>query len=158
MFHPEQMKNELWSGDQTYPREHQRAIGLALTEAWSWLAAQGLVVSEEDENGRNGWRRLSRRAQKFENAAELANHPVARMLPKETLHSRISGPVWMSFMRGEFDTAAFHAMKAVEVAVREAAKLKGSELSTASETGPGFLAYFNRVWRNACQRVDIASG
>jgi uncharacterized protein (TIGR02391 family) len=81
-------------------------------------------------NGRNGWRRLSRRAQRFENAAEFANYAVARMLPKEALHSRISGPVWMSFMRGEFDTAAFQAMKAVEVAVREAAGLNASDLGT----------------------------
>jgi hypothetical protein len=81
-------------------------------------------VPEEGLNGRNGWRRLSRRAQKFENAAEFANYTVARMLPKEVLHSRISGQVWMSFMRREFDTAAFQAMKAVEVAVREAADLE----------------------------------
>jgi uncharacterized protein (TIGR02391 family) len=113
-----------------YPREYQRAIGLALTEAWAWLEAQGLVVPEDDMNGRNGWRRLSRRAQKFENAAEFANYAVARMLPKEALHARISGPVWMSFMRGEFDTAAFQAMEAVEVAVREAAGLLASDIGT----------------------------
>ena len=136
MFHPGQMQDELWTGSRSnlsenaYPRQHERAIGLALTEAWSWLEAQGLVVPEDDLNGRNGWRRLSRRAQKFENAAEFANYTVARMLPKEALHSRISGPVWMSFMRGEFDTAAFQAMKAVEVAVREAAGLAGSDIGT----------------------------
>jgi uncharacterized protein (TIGR02391 family) len=86
---------------------------------------------------------LSRRARKFENAAECANYAVARRLPKETLHPRISGPVWMSFMRGEFDTAAFQAMKAVEVAVREAAGLAASDLGTKLmrkafdvETGP----------------------
>jgi hypothetical protein len=113
MFHPDNLQSELWtgalSGQESYPRQQQRLIGLALTEAWSWLEAQGLVVPEDDMNGRNGWRRLSRRAQRFENAAEFANYAVARMLPKEALHSRISGPVWMSFMRGEFDTAAFHA-------------------------------------------------
>jgi uncharacterized protein (TIGR02391 family) len=135
-FHPAQMQDELWTGSRSnpsqnaYSREHQRAIGLALTEAWAWLEAQGLVVPEDDLNGRNGWRRLSRRAQKFENAAEFASYAVARMLPKEALHTRISGPVWMSFMRGEFDTAAFQAMKAVEVAVREAAGLAASDIGT----------------------------
>jgi uncharacterized protein (TIGR02391 family) len=49
---------------------------------------------------------------------------------EETLHPRISGPVWMSFMRGEFDTAAFQAMKRVEIAVREAAGLAASEIGT----------------------------
>jgi uncharacterized protein (TIGR02391 family) len=134
MFHPDNLQSELWtgalSGQESYPRQQQRLIGLALTEAWSWLEAQGLVVPEDDMNGRNGWRRLSRRAQRFENAAEFANYAVARMLPKEALHSRISGPVWMSFMRGEFDTAAFQAMKAVEVAVREAAGLNASDIGT----------------------------
>src|SRR5712671_4261455 len=134
MFHPGNLQNELWAGvipsQATYARQHQRAIGLALAEAWSWLEAQGLIVPEDDMNGRNGWRRLSRRAQRFENAAEFANYAVARMLPKEALHSRISGPVWMSFMRGEFDTAAFQAMKAVEVSVREAAGLAASGIGT----------------------------
>jgi hypothetical protein len=87
-------------------------------------------VPEEDVNDRNGWRRLSQRPQKFENAAEFANYAVARMLPKEAPHPRISGPVWMSFMRGQFDTAAFRAMKAVEVAVRETAELEASDTPT----------------------------
>jgi uncharacterized protein (TIGR02391 family) len=34
----------------------------------------------------------------------------------------------MAFMRGEFDIAAFQAMKAVEVAVREAAGLSNSDI------------------------------
>ena len=134
MFHPDNLQSEFWtgavSGQESYPRQQQRLIGLALTEAWSWLEAQGLIVPEDDMNGRNGWRRLSRRAQRFENAAEFANYAVARLLPKEALHSRISGPEWMSFMRGEFDTAAFQAMKAIEVAVREAAGLKASDIGT----------------------------
>ena len=73
--------------------------------------------------GVSGNVRLSRRARKFESEAEFANYAAARHLPKEALHRSISGPVWMSFMRGEFETAAFQAMKAVEVAVRDAARL-----------------------------------
>ena len=126
MFHPEATAVELWSlvpEAQQYPRPRQSEVRLALREAWAWLEAQGLIVPAADENGRNGYKVLSRRARKFEDPAEFANYTAARRLPKETLHSRISGPVWMSFMRGEFDTAVFQAMKAVEVAVREAAAL-----------------------------------
>jgi uncharacterized protein (TIGR02391 family) len=49
------------------------------------------------------------------------------MLPREVLHPRIADKVWMAFMRGEFDVAAFQAMKAVEVSVRDAAGL-GNDL------------------------------
>ena len=133
MFHPT-MQDELW-GDQSrgvvgYPREHQNELGLALTEAYAWLEVQGLVVPEDDTNGRNGWRRLSRRARKFENEADFARYAVARMLPKEALHPKIAQTVWMAFMRGEFDVAVLQAMKAVEVAVREAADLPAKEIGT----------------------------
>jgi uncharacterized protein (TIGR02391 family) len=83
-----------------------------------------------DENGRNGYRVLSRRARRFENQAEFNNYAAARRLPQETLNPRIREKVWMSFMRGDFDTAAFQAMKAVEVAVRESAGLSKSDIGT----------------------------
>jgi uncharacterized protein (TIGR02391 family) len=47
---------------------------------------------------------------------------------KETAHARLADKVWSAFMRGEFDVAAFQAMKAVEVWVREAAGLPASLL------------------------------
>src|ERR1700677_4179936 len=65
------------------------------------------------------------------------------MLPKDALHAKISKTVWMAFMRGEFDVAVFQAMKAVEVAVREASGLSNSLIGVklmrpafAPENGP----------------------
>ncbi len=122
----ENLLHELWTHPPLpgqpppYPRERQYAIDLALSEAWAWLEAQGLLVPPADSNARAGWRLLSRRARRFENEAEFAQYAVARMFPKQALDERISGTVWMAFMRGEFDVAAFQAMKAVEVAVRDA--------------------------------------
>jgi uncharacterized protein (TIGR02391 family) len=52
----------------------------------------------------------------------------ARHLSQETLDRRIRDKVWTPFVRGDFDTVAFQSMKAVEVAVREAAGLANSEL------------------------------
>jgi uncharacterized protein (TIGR02391 family) len=128
-FHLGNLENDLWPstllpGQQTpYPRDQQAVISLALAEAWAWLEAQGLVVRAAGFGGQNGWRRLSRRARRFESEAEFANYTVARMLQREMLHPKIADKVWMAFMRGEFDVAAFQAMKAVEVALREAAGL-----------------------------------
>jgi uncharacterized protein (TIGR02391 family) len=127
MFQPNSLINELWdqhflSGrNPPYPSQQRDEVTLALSEAWAWLEAQGLIVPAADTNGRNGWRNLSRRARRFESEAEFAQYAVARTLPKQALHPRIAGTVWMAFMRGEFDIAVLQAMKAVEVAVREAA-------------------------------------
>jgi uncharacterized protein (TIGR02391 family) len=132
MFIPDQLNAELWPsttipGQQTrYPRDRRDAIDVALTEAWAWLEAQGLIVPAPDSMGQHGWRILSRRAKRFESETEFAQYAVARMFPKEALHGRIADKVWMAFMRGEFDIAAFQAMKAVEVSVREASALGSS--------------------------------
>jgi Protein of unknown function (Hypoth_ymh) len=128
------LRSELWNhrnyGPAQYPLNLKTEIDLAIAEALAWLEAQGLVVPAEGMNGINGWRHFSRRARKFQNEAEFTNYAVARRLPKEALHPGISGPVWMSFMRGDFETAAFQAMKAVEVAVREAAGLAAADIGT----------------------------
>jgi uncharacterized protein (TIGR02391 family) len=130
MFLAANLNAELWPsmllpGQQTpYPSNRREAVEDVLAEAWAWLEAQGLIVPAADINGRNGWRILSRRAKRFASEAEFARYAVARMLPKESLHPRIADKVWMAFMRGEFDVADFQAMKAVEVAVREAAQLE----------------------------------
>jgi uncharacterized protein (TIGR02391 family) len=132
-FHPQNLIGELWpqtnfSNQQTiYPRQQREVIDLALTEAWAWLEAQGLIVPAAGANGENGWKRLSRSALRFESEAEFAQYAVARTLPRDVLHARIADRVWMAFMRGDFDVAAFQAMKAVEVSVRDAGGL-GDEL------------------------------
>ncbi len=118
---------ELWphnrSGQSPYPRNLQSEINLALAEAWAWLVAQGLLVPAPGAS-QGDWRVLSRRALRFESETEVAQFAVARMLPKEVLHPRISDKVWSAFMRNEFDVAVFQAMKGVEVAVREATNLQ----------------------------------
>ena len=134
-FHLGNMQLEIQNAPQSpghppiYPNRRQE-IGLALAEAWAWLEAQGLIVPAEGMNGSNGWRRMSRRARSFESEVDFTRHAAARLLPKKELHPRISGTVWMAFMRGEFDVAVLHAMKAVEVAVREAAGLPARDIGT----------------------------
>ncbi|MCY0388405.1 TIGR02391 family protein [Robbsia sp. Bb-Pol-6] len=133
-FHPATFINEFWdtniptNGRPTYPRTHQPLIDMAVIEAVAWLEAQGLIVPSDATNGHMGWRRLSRRAQKFENQAQFADYRTARLLPKELLHPSIATTVWLSFMRCEYSTAVFQAMRAVEIAVRDAAHLPHSDV------------------------------
>ena len=120
--------NELWpppySNQPGYPIERQNEIGLALAEAWSWLEAQGLLVAEGGINGQNGFRRLSRRAQRIESDDDFDCYTAARRLDRGALHAKLNDKVWLAVMRGEFDVAVFQAMKAVEVAVRDASGLE----------------------------------
>ena len=150
MFHPDNMQNELWGdfsrGHAGYPHGHKSEIELAVAEAWAWLLAQGLILPAEGLNGTNGWRRLSRRARAMESEAEFASFQIARLLPRDILHPKIADTVWRAFMRSEYDVAVLHAMKAVEVAVRNATpdldkKLLGVKLMRAAfspENGYGF--------------------
>jgi uncharacterized protein (TIGR02391 family) len=132
-FHPGNLKNEFvvsQHNQPTYPTNKLDDVVLALSEAFAWLEAQGLIVHAA-EGAEHGWRVLSRRARKFEDEVEFARYAAARHLQKESLHPRISGPAWNAFMRGEYDNAVLQAMKAVEVAVRDAAGLPNSDIGTA---------------------------
>jgi hypothetical protein len=62
-------------------------VALALAEAWAWLEAQGLIVPASDQGHGTSYRVLSRRARRFQSEAEFAKYAVARMLPREALHS-----------------------------------------------------------------------
>lgn len=127
MFHPNSLISELWGypsqGLDGYSREHGEEIELAYTEAWAWLEAQGLIIKAEGTNGQSGWRRLSRRARYMESEINFSDYRTARLLPRELLHPKIANQVWQDFIRGNFDGAAFHAMKAVEISVRDASRL-----------------------------------
>ncbi|XYJ92464.1 hypothetical protein AEMCBJ_33570 (plasmid) [Cupriavidus necator] len=127
-FHFGNLRMELGMlGHKGYPQERLKEVDLALAEAFAWLEAQGLVVPAEGMSGSGGWRHLSRRAQRFENEAAFTGYRTARLLPRELLHPAIVTTVWLSFMRGAYATAVFEAMRAVEIAVREAAGFAQSE-------------------------------
>jgi len=127
MFSMTGLEQPIWEaemrGQPTYPRNRRTAVALALAEAWAWLEAQGLILPAPDQRHGTSYRVLSRRAQRFQSEAEFVSYATARMLPREALHKKIAEKVWMAFMRSEFDVAAFQAMKAVEVSVRDAAGL-----------------------------------
>lgn len=107
-------------GGEGYPRDDRVQIAYALTEAFSWLEAQALLIPFPGEYRAEG-RMLSRRAQRIETEEDFRQFEMARCLNRDLLHPTIAEEAWLSFVRGRFATAVFEAMRAVEIAVREAA-------------------------------------
>jgi uncharacterized protein (TIGR02391 family) len=151
MFHLNNLIGELWPyptlpGNQSpFPQSKRREIDLAVTEAWSWLEREGLLISAPDTNGQNGWRVLGRRARGYVENVNLSQRAAPVTFPKELLHPRILERAWPAYMRTDFDNAAFEAMKAVEVAVRDAAdygpdKIGVNLMQDAFSQGKGPLA------------------
>lgn len=107
-------------GGQGYPHEQRVQIAYALSAAFSWLEAQGLLIPFPGEYRSEG-RMLSPRAQRIETEEDFRQFELARRLNRDLLHPAIAEEVWLSFIRGRFAAAVFEAMRAVEIAVRESA-------------------------------------
>jgi uncharacterized protein (TIGR02391 family) len=102
-----------------FPRGRNQEAEQAILEAWSWLEAQGLLVWSDFANGGNGFRCLSRRAQRL-GAEEFTDFAASRALPREIIHTEIRDRVWSDFVRGHYDDAVLFAARKVEIAVRNA--------------------------------------
>jgi uncharacterized protein (TIGR02391 family) len=131
MLHQGNFSSSLFQHNQGgHKYSRQAEIEVAIAEAWNWLEVQGLLVPAPGINGANGWRILSRKAQKLSSVDDVQQFAKSRWIPKEILHEKISDKVWAAFIRGEFDVAAFQAMKAVEIYVREAGGFDAGDIGT----------------------------
>lgn len=109
--------NIMAGGRQTYQSERDReALVGRLSDAYAWLVAHGCVGPAGSSSS---WERVTRQG------AELAANPNAllQLQADELLSPSLSPELLVSakpaFVRGDYETAAFAAMKAVEVRVRE---------------------------------------
>lgn len=100
-------------------------IGQALTEAWSWAEANGLLVHSIRGNS-VGVFELSRAARKLIEENGFGDFRQAAALPRILLHPIIAEQAWPLFISGRFDVAVFAAFKALEVAVSEASGCSGT--------------------------------
>lgn len=144
---PGAVVSQVWathsSGAGAYPSHYRDDVEMAVAEAFAWLQAQGLLIRAPGPNGSNGYLILSRRARKLTSAKEFADYRSAQLLPRVLLHHRIASNAWLSFVRGNYATAVFEAMREVEIAVREAAGFAQGEHGVSmirkafhKETGP----------------------
>jgi uncharacterized protein (TIGR02391 family) len=127
-----------------YPAPFTQQIDLAIRTAWAWLTGQALLIPDRRFLTGDAVI-LSLRAQKLAKEADPRRAFSARRLPKDALHPTICEDVWSLYHRGKYDSAVFEAMKAVEVAVREAVAghpcallltVKLMSAAFASEDGP----------------------
>lgn len=102
---------------------------VALAEAWSWLEARSLVVRKplQDSEGARVVGRIGRRA--------LATGSFDEVIAAESLsvklHPSLRDKVTPIFRLGDYETAAFKAMKEVEVRVRELSDLPNDLIGVA---------------------------
>jgi uncharacterized protein (TIGR02391 family) len=126
-----------------------------MREAWGWLEGNALLLQHPKFH--HTVRILSRRARRLAAQPDGQRTLSARRLPKDALHLTIREDVWALYHRGKYDTAVFEAMKAVEVAVRDAAELSPTDIGVAlmrkafhSESGPLTDLTTERGEREAC--------
>lgn len=113
-----------------YPQEFHEELNKALMEAWVWLEREGLLAPQPGDSSGN-WVFITRRGKQLGKAEDLQRYRKSNILPKGSLHPRISQKVWASFLRGDYDTAVFQAYKEVEVSVREAGGFAETDIGVA---------------------------
>lgn len=103
---------------QGYPREVRDDVLDALHESWNWLESTGLIAQREGFPHQTYF--ITRGAYQIRTTQDFETFRKGRLLPRDLLHLSIAEPVWLLFIRGQYETAVFQAFKEVEVAVRTA--------------------------------------
>ncbi|MBO6901172.1 MAG: TIGR02391 family protein [Rhizobiaceae bacterium] len=116
-FHLGNLSNEFHGGDQPYGAKAPH-VARAFREAAAWLAGQALIVS--DGNPGSDWMQLSRRAISLRSEQDYSAFLAASRFPRDRIHASIADDTWSEFIRGNYATAVFVAMRQVEIAVRKA--------------------------------------
>lgn len=138
------------AGIKPYPRERQAEVDRVVVEGWAWLRGNALLVPVDNTtNGASGWVRLSRRAEAIIARGGFQDYRRTMEFPKSMLHPAIADKVWLELARGDIEDAVFAAFKAVEIAVRKAAKLAETDLGVklmrkAFDPGKGPLTDMNQ--------------
>jgi uncharacterized protein (TIGR02391 family) len=97
-----------------------------MAEGWNWLVSERFLAPVPGDV--HGWHFLTRRGQQHRTRAEISAYANSIILPKKLLHPTILSDCWSAFMRGEYDTAVFQAYRALEIAMRDAAGLKPTDI------------------------------
>ncbi|MGE0308229.1 MAG: TIGR02391 family protein [Acidimicrobiia bacterium] len=104
------------------------ALLARMSDAWAWMVSHGLIGPMPAQD--SGWSRLTERGRSLAADPLAATKIVTEDLMPFGLHRLIEPKVRPVFERGDFETAAFAAMKEVEVRVRALSAKPDSLLGT----------------------------
>lgn len=99
-------------------QSHVLEVRRAQMEAWAWLVSEGFLVNDLSRG--LDWYFITRRGRQLNSPGEHSAYRRASLLPKGQLCASIATKVYPAFLRGEYDTAVFQALREVEVSVRRA--------------------------------------
>ena len=111
-IHPQRILQQIdgnLGAQDGYPQNKKKAVELAFSEAWNWLAVQGILIPEPGSNGNNGHMWFGRRATALLDAKAFESFVRSVAFPRSFLHVSIAEAVWLDLARGDFDTAVFKA-------------------------------------------------
>jgi uncharacterized protein (TIGR02391 family) len=101
----------------------------ALAEAWSWLESRALVAPHPRQGSPDA-RIITRAGRRAIEQNSLEEIQAAERIALD-LHPRLQGKIRPIFLLGDYETAAFKAMKEVEIRVRELAGLPNDLIGVA---------------------------
>lgn len=106
------------------------ALLARLSDAWAWLESHALIGPSSQNPQTNSWQRVTGDGQAVRNDPNA----IAKVWAAERLAGDLDpalSSARTNFALGDYETASFAAMKAVEVAVREAADLPNELVGVA---------------------------
>jgi len=110
------------SGGVSLRSEYARA----LTEAWEWLIARGMLAPDRDQHG--DWVFITRRGREVAADRRGPERLRAERRLDVELHPRLEERVRRQYLIGEFEPAALMAMREVEIRVRELSNASQSDI------------------------------
>ena len=94
-------------------------------EAFIWFEREMFVAPQPGEQG--DWMFITRRGTRVLQEENFATYAKESLLVSETLDPVLARKVKPLFLRGDYDTAIFHAFREVEVRVRKIGKYSNSD-------------------------------